>query len=66
MKTNRAVWDYYARFLPKRKEKTMSFIRVYLAKKAQEEKMLKKLRRLMHQRNYWRNRTRELRGRRRR
>ena len=44
----------------------MSFIRVYVARKAREERLAKKLRRLVHQRNYWRNRTRELRGRKRR
>lgn len=44
----------------------MSFIRVYVAKKAEEERLVKKLRRLVHQRNYWRNRTRELRKGRRR
>ena len=39
----------------------MSFIHQYLARKAQEDKLVKKIRRLVHQRNYWRNRTRDLR-----
>jgi hypothetical protein len=39
---------------------------VYVANKFKGERLVKKLRRLAHQRNYWRNRTRELRGRRRR
>jgi hypothetical protein len=44
----------------------MSFIEAYLARKAKEKRLIKKLRRLVHQRNYWRNRTRKLRERRKR
>ncbi len=34
--------------------------------KPRRRKLFRELRRLVHQRNYWRNRTKELRGRRRR
>jgi len=34
--------------------------------KPKKKKLIRELRRLIHQRNYWRNRTRELRGDRRR
>lgn len=34
--------------------------------KPRKRKLIRQLRRLIHQRNYWRNRTRELRGRKRR
>jgi hypothetical protein len=34
--------------------------------KPKGRKLMRELRRLVHQRNYWRNRTKELRGRRRR
>jgi len=42
------------------------FSTLLLTAKPKKRKLIRELRRLVHQRNYWRNRTKELRGRRRR
>jgi hypothetical protein len=39
---------------------------LFHAPRTKKRKLIRELRRLVHQRNYWRNRTQELRGRRRR
>jgi hypothetical protein len=42
------------------------FTTLFQPLKPKKRKLIRELRRLVHQRNYWRNRTHELRGRRRR
>ena len=42
------------------------FTTLFQPPKPKRRKLIRELRRLVHQRNYWRNRTTELRGRRRR
>ncbi|MBM3302482.1 MAG: hypothetical protein FJY85_21330 [Deltaproteobacteria bacterium] len=42
------------------------FTSVFPVPQLKKRKLIRELRRLVHQRNYWRNRTKELRGRRRR
>jgi len=42
------------------------YLSLFPVVKPKPKKLIRALRRLVHQRNYWRNRTHELRGRRRR